>query len=346
MATGSPNFAITPNVGAAASTVVNIGDASRASPKSPITIMSAGALGSRIERIDLVAAGPTVASVVRLFLFDGTYYHEYVEVGVPAYAPASGVAAWNYTLEAVTYPNLMPLLLKAGWSLVATINDTQLAQEASITSIAAAQTQTANAYLSLNGGGVTAGNTTAIAAAAAPTANTPMTLTTAPYVATAPAQITITSASNLSTVSYKIIGRDATGAMISETLTGPNATTVYSANIYKAVLGVIPMGTSASTASVGVSPVAGAAALPLPSPIILFSGANLSATTFTITGTSANGQKQIEALSGPNVGYATSVNTYASITSILASATSASNVSVGAPAILGGVSIVPVGGDF
>ena len=345
MATGSPNYAITPNIGSGP--VASVGDTSRTAPTSVATVLTAGANGSRIERLVLTALGSTVSSVLRLFLYDGTAYHEYLEQAVPAQTATAGVASWTTTLEAVSVPNLMPLLLKTGWSLRATINDTQLVQELNPQSIAQSQTTAAAAFLALNGTNVTAASSAAIAAAAAPTANTPMTLTATPVAMTAPAQITLTSSSGVSGVSFVLLGRDATGALVSETITGPGASaTVYSVNIYKTIYAVTPTGTSANTVSVGSSAIAGSAILPLPSKIVLSSGANLSSITFTIKGTLSNGTVQSETLAGPNVGAVSSANTYASITSIYGSAAISSGVLVGNPAIIGGVSISAIGGDF
>lgn len=344
MAQGSPNFAITPQSGAG---IVSAGDSARIAPVAPVTILAAGASGSRIERIAMEPLGPTVASVLRLWKYDGTNYHLSTEVPIAAGSlPSQGVALTPLTLEAVTTPNLMPMLLPAGSSLCASIHDTQLAAEQSVNSIALAQTTGAAAYLSLNGTSVTAANATAVAAAAALTANTQMTLASAPYAMTAPAQLSLTSASNLSAVNLTIIGRDATGATISEVLAGPNANTVNSVNVYKTILAIIPSATNAGTMSAGYSAVAGTAVLTLPGKVMLFSGANLSAVNFTITGTNSQGQVQSETLAGPNVGQVLSANVYASITNIKSSTAVASSVSVGNPAILSGVKVSATGGSF
>jgi hypothetical protein len=173
-----------------------------------------------------------------------------------------------------------------------------------------------------------------------------MTLTASPYVMANPALVSLTSAANVSAVSYKITGRNAQGVIVSETLAGPNANTVYSANAYKAVLSIIPLSTNAGTVSAGYSAVAGVSAIPLPSPIILSGGANLSAVNFTITGMNSAGVLQTEVLAGPNAGQVQSANTYASILTIGASAAVASGVMVGTPPILSGVSIQAEGGAY
>ena len=123
MATGSPNFAITPRVGVG---LAATGDTSLTAPVSRVTVLAAGASGSRIERIVLTAVGATTATTLRLFIYNGATYSLWKEIIVPAVAPSAGaIPVWSYTLEAVTTPNLMPLLLPSGSSLVASINNTQ-----------------------------------------------------------------------------------------------------------------------------------------------------------------------------------------------------------------------------
>lgn len=122
MAQGTPNFAITPKLGVG---TVTTGDTSRTNPTLAVNVYPAGANGSRIERIVLTPIGPTVASCVRLFLYDGTNFHLYKEVALGAATTSGSVPVTTQTLEAVTTPNLFPLLLPQGWSLQATVNDTQ-----------------------------------------------------------------------------------------------------------------------------------------------------------------------------------------------------------------------------
>lgn len=344
MATGTPNYAITPSFGTPA--IVSAGDWSRTAPVSFQTIYTGGASGSRIERIVMTAAGSTVASVLRLFLKTGSTFSLYNEQLVGASTATAGTPSPSSYLEAYDTPNQMPLMIPSGTSLVATINDTQIVTEAQINSIAAAQTTGGAVFLSLNGSNVTAGSAAAIAALANPGANVPYTLTTAPYVLANPGQVTVTSTSNDSAANFFISGFDPTGTFVSETLAGPNNTTVYSANQYAVVVGVVPSASLTGNASIGFSTYAGPAVLTLPSKVTLFSGANLSAINFTLSGQGAGGQILTEVLAGPNAGVVTSVNTYRAMTSIKASATVSSNVTVGNPRILGGVAVTAIGADY
>ena len=124
MATGSPNFAITPVLGVGL--VGGTGDTSLTAPTHGVTILSGGTSGTRIERIVFCAAGTTTATSIRLFIYNGTTYSLWYEGIVPANTITAGSnTAWQTTLEAVTTPYFMPLLLPNGSSLVGTCNDTQ-----------------------------------------------------------------------------------------------------------------------------------------------------------------------------------------------------------------------------
>lgn len=64
--------------------------------------------------------------------------------------------------------------------------------------------------------------------------------------------ITLNSASDLSGIDFLITGYQ-NGVFISETLTGPNSTTVTSVNCFDTVVQIIPSGTTGSTIQVGVA---------------------------------------------------------------------------------------------
>lgn len=60
-------------------------------------------------------------------------------------------------------------------------------------------------------------------------------------------------------------------------------------------------------------------------PVTITSGANLSALTFTLTGTDAEGRTISEAIVGPNIAAVTSVKYYRTVTSLSASSTVGAN---------------------
>ena len=339
----TPNYAGTPNNGAAG--LVQAGDSSRTAPTSPVTILTPGSNGSRVERLTITPINTVVASVLRFFIFDGASYRLYNELTIPGWSYTAGTQAPTWTFEAFDTPATMPIVVKPGNTLVATINDTQLLQTASINAIANAAQPAVNAFFSLN---ATAGNVAAIATLANPGANTAYTLTTAPYTMTNPAQVTLTSTANNAGVNFVIVGIDNTGALVSETLAGPNNQTVYSVNVYKYVLQVVPSASQTSTfTSVGYSTVCGSSLFPIPSKVILTSPGAAGGSVL-ITGTGSNGKALSETLAGPAnaVSPATSVNAYASITSVKVASTLSANVAIGTPQILSGVSVQAMAGDF
>jgi hypothetical protein len=67
-------------------------------------------------------------------------------------------------------------------------------------------------------------------------------------------RVTLNSAANLSAINFLITGYQ-NGVFISETLTGPNSTTVTSVNCFDTVTQIIPTGTTGSTIQVGVASV-------------------------------------------------------------------------------------------
>ena len=64
-------------------------------------------------------------------------------------------------------------------------------------------------------------------------------------------KITITSAGDESDIAFAIVGTDFTGAASTETLTGPNSTTVTSAKSYKTITSITPNGAVGNNTSVG-----------------------------------------------------------------------------------------------
>ena len=64
-------------------------------------------------------------------------------------------------------------------------------------------------------------------------------------------KVTITSAGNESDIDFTIVGTDLSGAAASETLTGPNATTVTSTKFYKTITSITPDGAVGNNTSVG-----------------------------------------------------------------------------------------------
>ncbi len=83
------------------------------------TILSAGASGTRIDDIAIVATGTTTAGVIRLFLHDGTNARLWREILVTAITPSTTQAVWSQYLYD------LGLTLKTGWSLRASTHNAE-----------------------------------------------------------------------------------------------------------------------------------------------------------------------------------------------------------------------------
>ena len=112
----APSFAATVKASA-----VNIAtaDTSRTSPTNVGTVFTAGASGSRIDEVNIIATGTTTAGVVRLWVYTGSAYYLLSETLVTAITPSTTLAVFSFIS---TYNNLM---LPSGYSLRATTNNSE-----------------------------------------------------------------------------------------------------------------------------------------------------------------------------------------------------------------------------
>lgn len=90
-----------------------------------VIVFTAGASGSRIERVVIQATGTTTAGMVRLFIHDGTNARLYEEIPIPATTPSATVMATATTVEAFSVPTLFPIVLPTGYSLRAATNNAE-----------------------------------------------------------------------------------------------------------------------------------------------------------------------------------------------------------------------------
>lgn len=84
-----------------------------------VTVLTAGANGSRIDDITIVATGAVTAGVVRLFLHDGTNARLLREVMVTATTPSTSVETFTVRLT-----NL-GICIPTGWSLRASTHNAE-----------------------------------------------------------------------------------------------------------------------------------------------------------------------------------------------------------------------------
>lgn len=98
---------------------VSVANANRDGTGTIVTVFTAGASGSRVDDIWIVATGTVTAGVVRLFVNDGTNTRLWQEVMVTATTPSTTQQVFNTALfnQALILPN--------GWSLRASTNNSE-----------------------------------------------------------------------------------------------------------------------------------------------------------------------------------------------------------------------------
>ena len=118
----SAQYASTPKVGSANLTTA---DTSLTAPTTVSTIVSAGSAGTRIDYIEIMGVATTVASLINLFIYDGTSYILWQQVPVIAVTTSTTTPSFVANLSSNSNSNVMPLTLPTGYSLRATTTVTQ-----------------------------------------------------------------------------------------------------------------------------------------------------------------------------------------------------------------------------
>lgn len=114
----NPVFAVTPRIGVVALT--GVAETSYTAPTSVATVIQGAATGTRIAEVVVqMAATVSAATMVRLWLFNGTNYFLFDEVAIPI---ATGSQSVKQTRVSTLYYNL--ILPDASWSLRATCHTT------------------------------------------------------------------------------------------------------------------------------------------------------------------------------------------------------------------------------
>lgn len=81
-------------------------------------ILTAGASGSRIDRVRVVASSTTTAGVIRIFIYDGTNTYLIKEILVSAITPSATVAVWEADCD-------LNINLPATWHLKAATHNAE-----------------------------------------------------------------------------------------------------------------------------------------------------------------------------------------------------------------------------
>lgn len=116
----SPVFTASPKAGVAQLTAANT---NRDGTGTLVDLFTAGASGSRIEHVEIVAASSTTAGVVRLFLYDGTNSRLIKEVLVTAATPSTSVPVFSTSLDFSTQGKV--ILLPSGYKLQASTHNAE-----------------------------------------------------------------------------------------------------------------------------------------------------------------------------------------------------------------------------
>jgi hypothetical protein len=330
-------YASTPKVGSA---LLTTGDVSLTAPTIAGTVFTAGASGSRIDYIEVIGVATTISALVNLFIYDGSSYFLWQQVPILPTTASTTVATSVANLASNNNANILPLNIPTGYSLRATVSANQFSiLSASRTSAAVSSSPASGALVTLT----TAASTAAIGVAAT-VSSTYFTLTSTPYVMTNPALVSITSGTNQSAINFTIRGLDTTGAEVSETIAGPNATTVYSTNVYSQVFSVYSSAAMTGTTSIGYASTYNPS-LPVKITQTSIATSN-SGVTWAIRGVASSGAITSESLTGAGIGVTvTSTNTYRSVISIIGNA-SATSASFGNANLNGGIRVIAYGGDF
>jgi hypothetical protein len=116
----APAFAATPRCAIAQATAANT---ARDGSGTIATVFTAGASGSKIERVRINATGTTTAGVVRLFIHDGTNSRLVREVLVTAITPSTSIEAFSADVD-FSGPDQV-LVLPTGFSLRASTHNAE-----------------------------------------------------------------------------------------------------------------------------------------------------------------------------------------------------------------------------
>lgn len=93
-------------------------DTSLTAPSNVTTLSfstAVGSSGAKIEELRIVGVATTVAGIVNVFLYDGSTYHLFDQVTIPAVTSSTTAAAFS---TAVRYDNFF---VPSGWSVRFTV---------------------------------------------------------------------------------------------------------------------------------------------------------------------------------------------------------------------------------
>ena len=96
----SPAYTATPRTERATLSAANT---NRDGTGTIVNLFTAGANGSRVERITVCATGTTTAGMIRFYLYDGTNTDLWKEVAVSGITPSATVLSFTFQLASLGY---------------------------------------------------------------------------------------------------------------------------------------------------------------------------------------------------------------------------------------------------
>lgn len=117
-----PQYAVIPSVQRSCTGALSAANTGRDGTGTIVSILVAGAAGTRIDDLCVTALATTTVGMIRLYISDGGAVNNYLfrELNVPAVVPSATVSAWATTLYD------MGLILQPGWSLRASTEKAEL----------------------------------------------------------------------------------------------------------------------------------------------------------------------------------------------------------------------------
>jgi hypothetical protein len=112
----APQYAATPCTAMCQVTTANT---ARDGTGTLVDLITAGANGTRVDDIMFSATGNSVAGVITLFIYDGTYTRLILEMATTAITASTTAVAWKQQ-----FTNL-GIILKSGWKIKVGITTTQ-----------------------------------------------------------------------------------------------------------------------------------------------------------------------------------------------------------------------------
>ena len=120
----APQYAATPRFDAE---TISTANTNRDGTGTIGTVFTAGASGSRVDRITIKATGTTTSGMVRLYVYDGATYFLYREIAVSAITPSGTTATFSSAMSSNNAQDIghLPLILPTGHSLRASTHNAE-----------------------------------------------------------------------------------------------------------------------------------------------------------------------------------------------------------------------------